>query len=139
MMVISAGRAGSWAARGRAARARSRTTIGRSKGRMASSPRRQPPGRRRCSLQLDDNLVELACEFARHSGEVVLDDRRAGVLANVEGLVERETNSDGTLNRTLGDLLAVYGESAGPALADAATGVVEIERDRVLARRESLI
>jgi hypothetical protein len=58
-------------------------------------------------------LLSLPGEPERHLVGVILDHRRAGVLADVEGLVERETNCDGTLG--------------------------EVERDRVLAGRQLLV
>src|SRR5262249_11799565 len=74
--------------------------------------RRQLPRRRVSCLgfQLDHYLIELAAELERHLVGVVLDNRRAGVLADVEGFVERETNTDGTLDVTFGHLLAVHAE-----------------------------
>src|SRR5262245_64812075 len=86
--------------------------------------------RRRVSwlrFQLDHELVELASELERHLVGVVLDDRRAGVLADVKHLVERETTADRTLDLALGHLLAVHAERVGVALANAPAVVVDVE------------
>src|SRR5262245_6983160 len=92
-------------------------------------------------VQLDHELVELAGELERHFVDVVLDDRRAGVLADVEGLVEREPAADRPLESAIGHLLAIHAERAGAALADLALRAVvgEVERDRVLAGRQLLV
>src|SRR5262249_5646264 len=73
-------------------------------------------------------------ELERHLVGVVLDDRRAGVLADIKHLVERETTADRTLDLALGHLLAVHAERVGVALANAPAVVVEVE----LAGRELL-
>ena len=71
--------------------------------------------------------LERAGESERHLVGVVLDDRRAGVLADVKHLVERETTADRTLDLALGHLLAVHAERVGVALANAPDVVVEVE------------
>src|SRR5262245_60675555 len=120
---------------------RSQESSPKGDGRATLGRDRSRPARRAVELllQLDHELAELAGELERHLLGVVFDDRRAGVLADVERLVERETAADRALDLALGHLLAVHAERAGAALAHPAAVVLEVERDRVLAGRQLLV
>src|SRR5262252_4157451 len=82
--------------------------------------------------ELDLDLLERTRELERHLLQVVLDDGRASVLADIERFVEREASRNGLLDLALRDLLAVHGERAGAALAVAGAIVLEVELDGVL-------
>ena len=82
------------------------------------------------------SLSSVAGEAERHLVVVVVD-RRAGIDADVEGLVDRHQERDGVRDLLAGDLLAVDLQHAGAALAEAGSVVGEVEHDRVLARRRA--
>src|SRR5262249_3952736 len=70
---------------------------------------------------------------------VLVDDRGSGVLAGVEALIEREfAKRVGFLETSLADFSTIDRERSQPSLAVTATVVGEVERERVLARRERL-
>ncbi len=58
-------------------------------------------GREAALAEFDHDLVELAGEVEWHLGLVILDDRRAGVFADVQRLVRRNAEGDGSLNPAL--------------------------------------
>src|SRR5215470_3696698 len=72
-------------------------------------------------LEYHHDLLQGAGELERHLVEVGLDDRRSGVLADVEGLIERETHRDGLFDSPLCYLLPIDEEGAVSAFADAAS------------------
>src|SRR5262249_14932069 len=95
--------------------------------------------RGRILLQVNCDLVQLAGELERHLGLVLVDDRGSGVLADVEALIKRElADRAGFLDARLAHFSAVDRERSETTLAEAATVVGEVERDRVPARRERL-
>src|SRR5262249_10544362 len=61
-----------------------------------------------------------------------------GVLADVEGLIERETHRDGLCDSPLCHLLPIDEQGAVSAFPDAASVVLEGEADRVVASRDRL-
>ena len=87
---------------------------------------------------LDRQLVERAGEAERHLVVLVVD-RRAGIDADVEGLVDRHQERNGMRDRLLGDLRAVDAQHALAALAEAGTIIGEVEDDGVLAGRQRLL
>jgi len=105
-------------------------------------------GRELRSVDRDGQLVKLARELERYLIVLVVD-RRAGIGANVEGLVPLQNERQRTLHSLVGHDLAVNLEHAGAGPADA-THVVERERGEaqaivlevelkpMLARRERL-
>lgn len=56
--------------------------------------------------EVDDDFLDLAGELERNV--VVLAHRRASVLADVEGFIQRETNGHGATDATFGNLLAIH-------------------------------
>src|SRR3990172_9433388 len=68
--------------------------------------------------QPDDDAVDFARELERHV--VVLADRRAGVLADIQRFIDRDAERDGALDPALGDLLVVHRQRGRAAFADAA-------------------
>src|SRR5262249_15591463 len=70
---------------------------------------------------------------------VVLRHRRAGVLADVETLVEREAQRGRPFDAPLGDLLAVHAEHGRGPLPQAAAVVLEVEPDGVFAGRHLVL
>ena len=85
-------------------------------------------GRQLRPVDLERQLVELAGERERHLVVLVVH-RRAGVGADVEGLVPLQDERERVFHLLGGDFLAVHLEHAGAALADAAH-VVEGQRAR---------
>src|SRR5438876_12173202 len=68
--------------------------------------------------QFDYGLLEIAGELERHV--IVFADGRAGVLAAVERLIEREAESERALDAARGHRLAVHLDRAFASLAQAA-------------------
>jgi hypothetical protein len=85
--------------------------------------------------KIDLDLVQRAVEPERHLRVIFVDDRRSGIFADIETLVEREADGLGELDATSGDLVAVDTERSASPLADAAAIVGEVEDDRMLAGR----
>src|SRR5215831_8692634 len=84
--------------------------------------------------QTDHELAEGAGELERHLVGIILDDRRAGIGADVERFIEREPRLNRALDAALRHLLAVNQQRAHAALADTATIVDELKPYGVLAR-----
>src|SRR3990172_107410 len=84
--------------------------------------------------QPDDDAVEAARELERHV--VVLADRRAGVLTDIQRFIDRDAERDGALDPALGDLLVVHRQRGRAAFADAAAVILEVKQDDMLAGRE---
>ena len=61
--------------------------------------------RRKPTLAESTDLCDLAGKLERHPVDVILDDGCAGVFADVEGLIEGETNWNGVLYISLGQLV----------------------------------
>src|SRR3990172_1018827 len=87
---------------------------------------------------LDRQLVELAGEAERHLVVAVVD-RGARVDADVEGLVLREHERQRLRNLLRIDHLAVHLQRAAAAEPEADAVVLEVEDERVLARRERVL
>src|SRR5262249_22336156 len=81
--------------------------------------------------KLERQLVDLAGELERQLVAVI--HARAGINADVEGLVDRHQERNRVRDRLAGNLLAVYRQHAGAALAKAGAIILEIEHDGVLA------
>src|SRR5262249_49365581 len=88
--------------------------------------------------EVDDDLVERATELEWHFCVVFVDNRRTGVLANVEALIEREPQRLGQQNAPLSNFLAVDGERSSSRVADTTAVVSKIKPDCVLARCEGV-
>ena len=86
---------------------------------------------------LNRQLVEFAGEAKRHL-VIFIIDRRAGVDAHVEGLVDRRYEGDGVRDRLFGNLGAIDAQDTGAAFGEARPIVGEIKNDAVLARRQCL-
>src|SRR5580698_63011 len=82
--------------------------------------------------ELELDLAECSVELERHLRVVLIDDRRARILSDVETLVEREPKGNGLLETPLSGLFAIDGERSRPTLADAAAVVTEVKSDCVL-------
>ena len=67
---------------------------------------------------------------------IAVIDRRSGIEANVEGLVDRHHKRNRVRDRFLGQLLAINRQYAGATFAWARSVVFEVEHDRVFARLE---
>src|SRR5262245_52320837 len=80
------------------------------------------------------DLPEDSGERKRHLAPVRLGDRSPRVFADVEGLIERETNADGPGDLSLRHLLSVHEERAGGALPESAPVVREGEAHDVISR-----
>src|SRR5262249_20673887 len=76
-----------------------------------------PENGRLRSLQLDHQPLERAGETERHLVGVVFEDRRAGVLADIERPIQGEPAGYVPLDLPLGHLRTVHQQSARPALA----------------------
>src|SRR5262245_64579923 len=85
------------------------------------------------------DLPEDSGERKRHLAPVGLDDGSPRVFADVERLIERETNADGPGDLSLRHLLPVHEERAGGALSKSAPVVLEGEAHDVIPRRYALI
>src|SRR6266436_5127202 len=87
--------------------------------------------------EVDGQLIDLAVECERYLVVLVVDPR-AGVDADVEGLVGHLQESDRVWLLLCVDDLIVHLQYAGAALGDAGTVIGVVEHDRVLARRECI-
>src|SRR5262245_46127810 len=85
------------------------------------------------------DLLESSGERKRHLARVGLGDRSPRVFADVERLIERETNADGPGDLSLRHLLSVHEERADGALPESATVVREGEAHDVISRGYALI
>src|SRR5271165_4258239 len=73
------------------------------------------------SLQLDRHLLDLAGELERYVvGEI---DRRTGILADVQGLIEGYADRNRPLHSPLGNFVFINADRRGSALTDAAAVV----------------
>jgi hypothetical protein len=81
-------------------------------------------------LEIDRDLVDPAIEAKRHPVRVVLDDRRAVVLADVERLVDRIGVRNGPLDRRLAGDSAVDCEGECSTRPDFARLAIVVEGDR---------
>ena len=85
-------------------------------------------------FELEGQLVDLAGELERNIVAILQQrDPGAGVLADVEGFVLRERDRGGVFHGIPGHFLAVHGQHARAALAQARTVGLEVEDDGVLA------
>src|SRR5713101_10162623 len=76
--------------------------------------------------EVNGELRQRASELERHLRRVVFNHRRAGVLPHVEGLVEREPETNRALDVTLGHLSPVHQQRAGPTLTDTTTVILKV-------------
>ena len=90
-------------------------------------------------LQHDDELLKRAGKRKWHLVYVILNDRGASVFADVESLVERETDRRGLWNMTLRNLLSINEKSPGRPSAQSTTFVLEVDSKDVIARRKRLV
>src|SRR5450631_2113646 len=88
--------------------------------------------------ELDGQFVDLAVECERHL-VVLFVHRRAGVDADVEGLVSHLQERDRICLFSGGDDLAVHRQHAGAALRDAGAVIGVVEHYRMLAGRERVL
>src|SRR6516164_5579763 len=78
-------------------------------------------------------------ERERHLAVIFLQHRRACVLADVEGLIERKANADGHGNLSFSNLLLVDQQGRGCSLSNATAVISELDANKVIARRKRLI
>src|SRR5262249_48801525 len=90
-------------------------------------------------LQNHREFLEVAAKWERHFALILLQNRGAGVLPDVEGFIEREANPYGPRDTTLRDLLFIHQQSCGRSLADAAAVIVEFDSDDMIAGRKRLV
>ena len=88
--------------------------------------------------ELDGQLVELAGEAERRLVVLVVH-ARAGIHADIEGLVDRHEGRDGVRDLLAIHFLAVHRQDAGAALGHAGAVVFEVKHDGVFARRERFL
>src|SRR5262245_111866 len=90
---------------------------------------------RGCQLvlsELDLDLLQCAGELERHLRVVVVDDRRAGVHADIEALIECELSERiRLLDMTFADFLSIDDERSLASLAETAAVIDEIKCDGV--------
>src|SRR5437899_12325467 len=75
-------------------------------------------------FQFDCQLVEFAGEAKRRLVVLVLD-ARAGINADVEGLIDRHEGRDGMWDRLPSDFLTIHRKDTSAALGHARAGVFE--------------
>src|SRR6516164_7065710 len=86
-----------------------------------------------------DELRQSTRKLVGHLVLVLLQHRRACVLSDVEGLVEREPHRDRPVDLYLADILLVDQQHSSGRLADPAAGIVELDADDMIAGRKRLI
>jgi hypothetical protein len=89
-------------------------------------------GTERGVCQLDGDFLQVAGEFERHL--IILADRRTGVFADVQRLIRRDAERNGSLDPALGHLPSVHRQRRGAAFAQAAAVIIEVNQDGVFAR-----
>jgi hypothetical protein len=83
--------------------------------------------------KVEGHFVELSIKAERRLVIPVVHPG-ARIQANIERLVDRHNEGDGVRHRLLGDLVVVHLQDASAAFAEAGAVVLEVKRDRVLAR-----
>src|SRR5262249_58091704 len=86
-----------------------------------------------------DKFRERSGKAERHLALVFLEHRGSGVLAYVEGFIERKTNSNCLRNTALGDLLFIDQQGRGCSLSDATAVISKFDANDVIAGRKRLI
>jgi hypothetical protein len=87
--------------------------------------------------EINNNLVDYAGELERYV--IVLAHRCSSVFPDVECLVRRNTERDGSRQSAVGSFFSVHHQRDETAFANTATVIFEINRDGVFAGRQAVL
>ena len=90
-------------------------------------------------LENRDKFRERSGKAERHFVSILLQHRGSGVLSDIEGFIEGETDPYRLRNTTLRDLLFVDQQRRGRCFSDAATIVFELDADDMITGRDRLV